>query len=299
MASINPVRYPGGKGRKHIVDGILSMYPKSYFADVCLIEPFCGGSGLSLSMVNSGEANSAFFNDGDPRIADMWQAIAYDTDKFIDAITNTQVNMKTFREAKDTANDENASVFDRGYATYVLNRCCRSGYIDGGVIGGNNQAGTYKVDARFNKVTLKNRIRNLKALVEQNKIGFSEGYDGIEFIKNIVAFTNDEHQNLSLSEIDINRLKQISNTSKRMFLYLDPPYVQKGNACYKFTVDHEKLAETLLSLPKDIEWLLSYDDCELVRELYSGCLISNIEVMYSSNTKTRGSTGEILIQRKQ
>ncbi|MEI6434586.1 MAG: DNA adenine methylase [Bacteroidota bacterium] len=56
------------------------------------------------------------------------------------------------------------------------------------------------------------------------------------------------------------------------FAYLDPPYLiksslygKKGDAHKDF--DHERLAEIL----KDREhWLLSYNDCDEIRELYSG-----------------------------
>ena len=49
-----------------------------------------------------------------------------------------------------------------GFAAFYLNRCNFSGVIKGGPIGGINQTGKWKIDARFNKEDLIRRIRNLK-----------------------------------------------------------------------------------------------------------------------------------------
>ena len=81
-----------------------------------------------------------------------------------------------------------------------------------------------------------------------------------------------------------------------VFVYADPPYVQMGTACYRQGVDHEALAETLLSLSDaGFGWLLSYDDCVEVRRMYSGCRFEPLTVSYSNNGRTRGKATEALI----
>lgn len=59
---------------------------------------------------------------------------------------------------------------------------------------------------------------------------------------------------------------------KKKFLYLDPPYLingalygKNGNTHKGF--DHEGLAETL---KKRGNWILSYNDCDEIRKMYSG-----------------------------
>jgi putative adenine-specific DNA methyltransferase len=42
-----------------------------------------------------------------------------------------------------------------------MNRTNRSGILKAGVIGGKNQNGTYKIDARFNKNSIIERIKKL------------------------------------------------------------------------------------------------------------------------------------------
>ena len=79
------------------------------------------------------------------------------------------------------------------------------------------------------------------------------------------------------------------------FLYLDPPYAN-GGALYgnkgdcHVDFDHETLAEMLR---KRHGWLLSYNDCELIRDLYKGHTFIRPEWTYGmSNNK---SSNEVLI----
>ena len=54
------------------------------------------------------------------------------------------------------------------------------------------------------------------------------------------------------------------------FVYLDPPYVQKGASLYPAVFDterHRALAETLKRSGSGT-WMLTYDDTELIRTLY-------------------------------
>lgn len=83
-----------------------------------------------------------------------------------------------------------------------------------------------------------------------------------------------------------------------MFAYLDPPYLiksllygNKGNTHKDF--DHKGLAEILV---KRKDWILSYNDCNDIRELYSGFKILTPNWKYGmSNNK---SSKEILIFSK-
>jgi len=45
-----------------------------------------------------------------------------------------------------------------GFSTFFLNRTNRSGIIEGGVIGGNDQTGQWKIDARYRCENLARRI---------------------------------------------------------------------------------------------------------------------------------------------
>ena len=68
-----------------------------------------------------------------------------------------------------------------------------------------------------------------------------------------------------------------------IFAYLDPPYVKQGKSCYRYgTMDHARLATVLKNRRN---WVLSYDDCELVRELYAGFSVLTHERLYRINNR--------------
>jgi DNA adenine methylase len=266
---INPVRYPGGKGRKAIVDRVLSLYPDGYFVDKTWIEPFAGGCGLGIALLERQAVKQCIFADYDNRISDMWLTIAYDSEHLIDEIDKLDVNIETFHNAKRIANEQTSTSFERGFNTYILNRCARSGYIDGGAIGGNDQKGNYKVDCRFNKKTLTKNIRRIAKLAEEKKFVFLGQHEANELIETYP--------------------QQYDNP----FLYVDPPYYDKGSVCYKTRVDHKELCETLQNTP--YEWLLSYDNVPEIRDMYSQYRMEPLDITYSNNTQTRGNTRELLI----
>ena len=68
-------------------------------------------------------------------------------------------------------------------------------------------------------------------------------------------------------------------------MYLDPPYFLSSNLYGKRgdhhkNFDHEGLAEVLRNRDK---WLLSYNDCEQVRDLYSGFSFMSTKWRYGMN----------------
>lgn len=61
-----------------------------------------------------------------------------------------------------------------------------------------------------------------------------------------------------------------SDVPETCFIYLDPPYYDKGPELYKFSMshdDHVRLANALRNCKAS--WVLSYDDTKVIRELYS------------------------------
>lgn len=300
MAGLNPVRYPGGKGRRSIVDRVLSLYPDGSLDGVTWLEPFCGGCGLGLALVERGAVGSAMFSDGDPRIALMWQSMAYSTDDFVRWMDGVSIDMGTFREMRKVANDPEADGFSRGAATYFLNRTCRSGYIDGGVIGGNDQSGKYRMDCRFNKPELERRVRRIGELAADGRLRFVGPYDAVSFTR--LACHAHAAGKGTMPDVVADGVGPDCDAStmgadgSELFVYADPPYVVKGAACYRKGVDHDELARCLHEVGEmGIRWLCSYDDCDRVRELYAGYRMEPLSITYSNNDRTRGRTDELLI----
>jgi len=120
-------------------------------------------------------------------------------------------------------NKRKADILELGFSTFFLNRTNRSGIINAGVIGGIKQGGSYKIDCRFNKKDLINRIR----LIAKYK-------------KNIKLYRKDA---LKL----IRKIKKESNNDNTIF-YFDPPYYLKGPSLYKNSYnndDHKKVSQEI------------------------------------------------------
>ena len=63
-----------------------------------------------------------------------------------------------------------ADLLDLVFSTLFLNRTNRSGIIKAGVIGGKKQNGKYKMDCRFNKKTITDRIKLIASFANQIKV---------------------------------------------------------------------------------------------------------------------------------
>lgn len=68
---------------------------------------------------------------------------------------------------------------------------------------------------------------------------------------------------INLTHLDFKNV----NIPDNSFVYIDPPYF-KRDKLYKNNINHLELFEYIKSLPKDVKWLLSYDDNEYIRDLY-------------------------------
>ena len=111
----------------------------------------------------------------------------------------------------------------------------------------------------------------------------------------IERLRNFYNPNITVAKADFRKSLALHPT---VFAYIDPPYViksslygKKGNAHKDF--DHKALATVLKSRQ---HWLLSYNDCEEIRDLYSGFHIITPNWKYGmSNDK---SSKEVLIFSK-
>lgn len=92
--------------------------------------------------------------------------------------------------------------------------------------------------------------------------------------------------------------KETINKHKDAFCYLDPPYLN-GQALYGVKgdthkdFDHEELAKILQDKER---WIMSYNDCQEIRDLYSSFTIISIEWVYGMSKNK--SSNEILILSK-
>ena len=152
-----------------------------------------------------------------------------------------------------------------GFSTLFLNRTNRSGILKGGIIGGLEQHGQWKIDARFNKTDLAKRIK--RDSLYKNRIKLYN-QDAVGLIPQIAA------------ELPSNSL-----------IYFDPPYYKKGRDLYiNFYKheDHEKIFNVINGLG-DIKWIVSYDNVKPIRDLYAKFRQTTFDINYHAGNASKGS----------
>ena len=259
MAKIyTPLRYPGGKSA--LADFVWHTMELSGCTEIPYCEPFAGGAGVAMSLLLRGKVKSVILNDLDTGIYSIWYAIFNDTEWFIEAISNADVTLVVREQQKKVYNELKDSYGysrDLAFATFFLNRVNYSGILTGGPIGGKEQKGKYKLDCRFNKESL------------------------IDKIKEIAKYRD----NVQLFHMDaIELLKNQSN----IFVFADPPYWQAGDMLYEASVEHSKLAKVLCE-SKDIHWIATYDNNINVANVYEeyGAHSKLFELQYSASRKRK------------
>ena len=239
----SPLRYPGGKNC--IFPFVSRLFHENELVGSSYAEPYAGGAGLALRLLFEEYVDRIYLNDLDRSIYAFWHSVLTRTDALCDWIDRVDVSMTSWRIYKDIQQSAaEADLFDLAKSTFFLNRTNVSGVIMGGVIGGREQLGKFKIDARFNKNDLIARIQKIGRF--KDRIALTN-LDGISFVRKIDA------------------------KPESVFIYLDPPYFQKGADLYmNFYVesDHRRLANFVHKMKK--RWMISYDHHEFILSLYAG-----------------------------
>lgn len=263
---VTPLRYPGGKAKfAPFVKDL--MEANSLSGDY--LEPYAGGAGVALDLLFNGYCKNIHINDFDVAIYNFWKSITEDTDGFLKKVVDTDVTIEEwFKQKEVLASPEIHSTLEHGFATFFLNRTNRSGILKGGVIGGKAQSGAYKLDARFNKVDLVKRIE---------MIG--------KFAKHINVYNKDAVE--LLNEVD-------SFLPPDSLIYLDPPYYVKGQGLYRNFYMHEDHVQIRKALDfVKTKWIVSYDNCQEIKDIYTGYVQDDYVLNYSAYHKMKGS--EVMI----
>lgn len=149
----SPLRYPGGKGK--LAPLMKYLIESTGHIGGTYIEPFAGGAGIALDLLENNVVSQIVINDFDKGIYSFWRAILNESDRFIEEINQVPLNIDEWnRQRAIVLNADKRYSFELGFAIFYMNRTNRSGIIKGGVIGGIEQRGIWKLDARFNKDNL-------------------------------------------------------------------------------------------------------------------------------------------------
>jgi len=241
------------------------------------IEPFAGGAGAALGLLFNNYVEKIILNDADELIYKFWCTVLNKSDKLIKKIKKKEVNYKEWQYQRKLLNDHSHRVkvsdLDIAFATFYINRCNRSGILrsEVGPIGGHGQKSKWKIDARYNKVGLIQRINRVSSYRESIEF---YNLDAIDFLEKII-------------------LSQTIDREKTL-VYLDPPYYNRGPELYRTFYsdeDHIRL-QYFLKNKLDIRWILSYDDVPFIHDLYNG---SNKNGLLMNHFANKAKVGKELI----
>jgi len=262
----SPLRYPGGKAT---LAGFFESTIKALGLDKpTYIEPYAGGAGAGLELLLKDVVGMVVINDLDPAIHACWKAMVKDSDEFLRLLKRTPLTIeewKNQREIYRRRHDADVDPLALGFATFYLNRTSRSGVLGAGVIGGFAQAGSYKIDDRFDKDVLRGRIEKLAEL--SGKIRVTK-QDGAARLREYLPKEN-------------------------VFAYVDPPYVEKGSSLYNtaFKEDYHRELAKVLNGHANMNWVLTYDIAYLIKSLYKAREVSEFRLLYSAYL--RGTKDEL------
>lgn len=261
-----PLRYPGGKSA--LTGFLASLINESDKKITTYVEPYAGGAGAAISLLENDVVEEIIINDFDIAVYCFWKSLIKNTGRLIKKIEKTAISIiewKKQREIYKRMNPKNA--LELGFSFFYLNRTNRSGIVTGGVIGGLLQNGDYKLDARFNKEVLINKIEMIARMGKKISILNS---DGITVFKKYAKRDN-------------------------CFIYLDPPYVAQSKKLYFNSFSekkHERLSYVVTEKSQG-NWVMTYDENDLIKKLYSKMMIYRYSLNYSVQNKRKAN--ELLI----
>ena len=249
----SPLRYPGGKSRS--VDLISTIIPE--FDE--FREPFLGGGSIFIYTKQRFPNKKFWVNDLYFELFKFWEMTQKDVDSLIDKIYEWRNQFPIGKELHKFLNDNLAGFNDleRGAAFFIYNRITFSGTSLSG--------------------------------------GFSEGAFTGRFTVSSIQRLNQFAKVINGSTItNLDYEELVKREGENVFIFLDPPYYsatksalygKNGNMHKSF--DHKKFANNMKNCKH--KWLITYDDSEYIRELFSFANIMPWELMYGMRNVIEGS----------
>jgi DNA adenine methylase len=260
-----PLRYPGGKAK--LAAYVKRLMKENKLLDGEYVEPYAGGAAIALELLFHEYVSRVHINDISKPVHAFWKCVLDHTDEFCARVLKTPLTVPQWDKQKRVLDhaDEHEDV-DLGFATFFLNRTNRSGILNGGIIGGRDQTGPWKIDARYNARELVSRIETIAGMRDRIKL---TRQDALRFLSAGVAKWPEE-----------------------TLIYLDPPYYAKGRDLYYDFYkeqDHGKVAEFVMRQISRQKWIVSYDNVPQIRSLYSTARHVAYRIGYSAREASQGS----------
>lgn len=245
----SPLRYPGGKQRA--IAQIANYLPQSFHE---FREPFIGGGSVFLYICQTYPDIKYWINDLNEELYHFWLQSQNNLPALVEQVWQVKKSKTFGRDLFNQlakADTAKMTSLERATRFFVLNRISFSGTIE---------SGGYS-EASFRGRFTDSSIDRLAAL-DQSLV------------------------NTKITNLDYGQL--LEEPGENVFIFLDPPYLanrqsrlygKKGNL-HTF-LDHNRFAKLMQDCSH--QWLITYDDCEQVRENFAFAFIYEWELQYGMN----------------
>jgi len=258
--NISPLRYPGGKTRacKKLNDIIKKYFNMEKYN--ILLSPFFGGGSFEFYLQNNYNLK-LIVNDKFTPLYNFWNQVKINKKSLCDKLREKKiVSKEDFRNYRESIMKLNNQPLQQAQQYFIINRCSFSGATLSGGFSVQSSKGRYTE-------TSIDRIESLNL------------------------------SNFSIDNLNFNQFINNHIEATKILLFLDPPYYLEdksklygNNGDLHENFDHKNLYELL----KDKKnWLMTYNDCEYIRNLYSKFIIVDIDWKYGMNKSKKSS--EIVI----
>lgn len=265
LIHFTPLRYPGGKAK--LAAFIKRLLQKNQLLDGEYVEPYAGGAAIGLELLFHEYVSRIHINDVSKPIHAFWKSVLDHTEELCRLVIKTPLSVAAWDKQKRVLESPgDHRTVELGFATFFLNRTNRSGILNGGIIGGRDQTGPWKIDARFNAKELVHRIESIAKMRDRIEL---TRQDALKFLKT-----------------------GVSKWPAETLVYLDPPYYVKGRDLYYDFYNHEDHQGVADFITENIvrqRWIVSYDNVKPIRDLYKGKQYITYDIGYSARTASTGS----------
>ena len=214
-----------------------------------------------MSLLDAGKIGLLELNELDPAVYNFWNVVLNRTDELIELLNGPLPTMRDYVSAKTRIRGCDIRDCDTtaAYNYLLLNRTSFGGIILANPIGGKNGTDE-QLRQRWTPSTL---IKRISRIAEMKDRILLTKQDAVEFLRQ--------------------RRNQYKNDTT---IFVDPPYTKVGKKLYMEAFDgrHRELAEVITERycgqngPKIV---LTYDDCDLIRGLYSYAEMRQLNTSWS------------------
>jgi len=257
--NVSPLRYPGGKTRAcKVLDEIIKENFDLSIIDN-LVSPFMGGGSFEFYFQNKYK-KELIVNDKFTPLYNFWLQVKTNTKQLCDELRKMPtVSKDEFTNYRNTILEFADNMIEQAKLYFIINRCSFSGAT---------LSGGYSEEASTKRYTASS-IDRIEALDLSHMMIYNKDFEPF------------------LCE----------HTTDRSFIFLDPPYyLQKKSKLYgnngdmHENFDHKKLFDVITN---KTNWLMTYNNCEYIRELYKQYVIIDVDWTYGMNKSKLSS--EIVI----